>query len=131
MIQAGSLLKIVDNSGITLVKCIKVLTTFKSRIAYMGDLIIVSVKHMNPKKLKKIKMLRRKRYLKGSLHRAMLIRSCSFFKRMPSIIIRFNENSAIIVNKKKIPLTNRVYGPVLRELCMRIPALGCVSRFII
>jgi len=49
---------------------------------------------------------------------------------MSSIYINFNENSVVIVNRKIVPISNRVYGPVLRELCMNLPSLGCVSRFI-
>jgi large subunit ribosomal protein L14 len=131
MVQAGSLLKVVDKSGVTLVRCIKVLTSIKSRIAYIGDVLIVSVRKINPKRLKRIKLLKRKRYYKGTIHRAMLIRSCVMFKRTPSILIKFNENSVIFVNKKRVPLTNRVYGPVLRELCMLVPSLGCITRFMI
>jgi large subunit ribosomal protein L14 len=131
MVQAGSLLKVVDKSGVTLVRCIKVLTSIKSRIAYIGDMLIVSVRRVNPKKLKRVKLLKRKRYYKGTIHRAMLIRSCVMFKRTPSVLIKFNENSVIFVNKKRVPLTNRVYGPILRELCMLAPALGCITRFMI
>jgi large subunit ribosomal protein L14 len=131
MVQVGSLLKVVDKSGVTLVRCIKVLTSIKSRIAYVGDMLIVSVRMVNPRRLKRIKLLKRKRYYKGTVHRAMLVRSCVMFKRAPSILIKFNENSIIFVNKKRVPLTNRAYGPILRELCMRAPALGCITRFMI
>jgi len=50
---------------------------------------------------------------------------------MSGLFIRFNENSIVIVNKKIVPISNRVYGPILRELCMRLPSLGCISRFMI
>ena len=65
------------------------------------------------------------------MHRALVIRSKVNFLRVCNIYIKFNENAVIIVNKKNVPISNRVYGPVLRELCMRWPSLGCVSRFII
>jgi ribosomal protein L14 len=50
---------------------------------------------------------------------------------MSSVFLKFNENSVVLVNKRAVPVSNRVYGPVLRELCMRLPSLGCVTRFMI
>lgn len=131
MIQVSSLLKVVDKTGITSVKCIKVLSTIKNRIACIGDVIVVSVYRLNPKKFQKVKLFKKKKFLKGTLHRGLIIRSCVNFKRMSSIFLRFNENSVVLVNKRVVPVSNRVYGPVLRELCMRLPSLGCVTRFMI
>jgi large subunit ribosomal protein L14 len=131
MIQVSSLLKVVDKTGITSVKCIKVLSTIKNRIACIGDVIVVSVHRLNPKKFQKVKLFKKKKFLKGTLHRGLIIRSCVNFKRMSSIFLKFNENSVVLVNKRVVPVSNRVYGPVLRELCMRLPSLGCVTRFMI
>lgn len=127
----STLLKVVDKTGITSVKCIKVLSTIKSRIAFTGDIVIVSVYRLNPKKFKDVKLFKKKKFLKGTLHRALIIRTCVNFKRMSSIFIKFDENSVILVNKRVVPISNRVYGPVLREICMRFPSVGCVSRFMI
>jgi large subunit ribosomal protein L14 len=131
MIQVSTLLKVVDKTGITSVKCIKVLSTIKSRIAFVGDIVIVSVYRLNPKKFKDVKLFKKKKFLKGTLHRGLIIRSCVYFKRMSSIFIKFNENSVVLVNKRVVPISNRIYGPVLREICMRFPSVGCVTRFII
>jgi len=131
MIQASTLLKVVDKTGITAVKCIKVLSTIKSRIAFIGDIVIVSVFRLNPKKFKDVKLFKKKKFLKGTLHRGLIIRSCINFRRMSSIFIKFNENSIVLVNKRVVPISNRIYGPVLREICMRFPSIGCVARYII
>jgi large subunit ribosomal protein L14 len=131
MIQMSTLLKVVDKTGITSVKCIKVLSTIKSRIAFIGDIVIVSVYRLNPKKFKDVKLFKKKKFLKGTLHRGLIIRTCVNFKRMSSIFIKFDENSVILVNKRVVPISNRVYGPVLREICMRFPSVGCVSRYMI
>jgi large subunit ribosomal protein L14 len=131
MIQSCSILKVVDKTGIVSVKCIKVLGNAKNRIAYIGDVIIVSVHRLNPKKFQNVKLFKKKKFLKGTLHRGLIIRSRINYKRMPSIYLKFNENSVVIVNKRSIPISNRVYGPVLRELCMKLPSLGCITRFII
>lgn len=128
MIQVNSLLKVVDHTGVTLVQCIKVLGPSKKRLAFIGDVILVSVKRLNPKKFHKMKLIRKKKFFKGTIHRALVIRSKSNFCRFSGIFIRFNENSVVLVNKRTVPISNRVYGPVLRELCMKYPALGCISR---
>jgi ribosomal protein L14 len=51
--------------------------------------------------------------------------------RLAGIFVRFNENSVVLVNKRTVPISNRVFGPILRELCMRFPSLGCITRLLI
>lgn len=131
MIQVGTILNVSDKTGVSLVQCIKVLGSYKKSIAYIGDVILVSVKHINSKKFKKMKLFKRKRFLKGTLHRGLIIRSKVNFKRSNGVFIRFNENSVVLVNRKTVPISNRVFGPVLIELCRKLPSLGCVCRFMI
>jgi ribosomal protein L14 len=71
------------------------------------------------------------RFLKGSIHRGLLIRARVNFERISGIRIKFDKNTVVLVTKAVVPVSNRVYGPVLRELCMRWPSLGCVSNCII
>ena len=61
----------------------------------------------------------------------MIIRTKVYYCRFPGIFVRFDENSVVLVNKKVVPVSNRIYGPVLMELCVRYPSVGCVSRHII
>jgi len=68
-----------------------------------------------------------KRYLKGTIHRGLVIRSRMNFQRISGIFLKFDENTVILITKNVVPVTNRVYGPVLREMCMRWPSLGCVT----
>lgn len=131
MVQVSTLLKVVDKTGITSVKCIKVLNTVKNRIACVGDVVVVSVHRLNPRKFHKVKLFKKKKFFKGTLHRGLIVRSRVQFKRMSSIFLRFDENSVVLVNKRVVPVSNRVFGPVPRELCMRLPSLGCVTRFMI
>lgn len=131
MIQAGTILKVCDKTGVVLVQCIKVLGCSKKKIAYIGDVIIVSVQAINPRKFQNVKLFRRKKFFKGTIHRALIVRSKVNFCRMHGVYIKFNENSVVLVNKRIVPISNRVYGPILRELCMRLPSLGCVTRFMI
>lgn len=131
MIQVGSILKVCDKTGVSLVQCIKVFGPSKKRIAFIGDIILVSVKHINPKKFKDMKLFKKKRFFTGTLHRGLIIRSKTNFRRSNTIFIKFNENSVVLVNKRKVPISNRVYGPVLLELCRKIPSLGCITRYMI
>ncbi len=131
MIQVGSILKVSDKTGVSLVKCIKVYGPMKKKIAYIGEVILVSVKHINPKKFKKMKLFKKKRYMKGTLHRALIIRSKKNFKRSNNVYIKFNENCVVLVNKRTVPISNRVYGPILTELCRKWPSLGCIARYMI
>lgn len=80
MIQASTLLKVVDKTGITSVKCIKVLSTIKSRIAFIGDIVIVAVHRLNPKKFKNVKLFKKKKFLKGTLHRGLLLEAVPILK---------------------------------------------------
>jgi len=128
MIQVGSILKVCDKTGVSLVKCIKVLGPSKKRIAYIGDVVLVAIKHINPKKFVKMKLFKRKRFFKGTIHRGLIVRSKINYKRSNNVFIKFNENSVVLVNKKTVPISNRVYGPILLELCRKLPSLGCITR---
>lgn len=131
MIQSGTVLKVCDKTGVVLVQCIKVLGPIKKRIARIGDVIIVTVKHINTRKFRKIKLAKKKKFFVGTLHRGLVVRSKEQFSRSLGIYIRFNENAIVIVNKKIVPISNRVFGPILRELCMKYPSLGCTARYMI
>jgi len=131
MIQVGSILNVCDKTGVSLVRCVKVLTTSKKRIAYIGDVVLVSVQHINPKKFVNMKLFKRKRFMKGTLHRGLILRSKINFMRANNIFIKFNENSVVLVNRRLVPISNRVYGPVLIELCRKLPSLGCITRYMI
>lgn len=131
MIQLGSILKVSDKTGVVLVRCVKVFGSSKKRIAYIGDVVLVSVQRLNPKKFHNVKLFKKKKFFKGTLHRGLVIRAKVNYLRSPGVFIRFNENSVVLVNKKTVPISNRVFGPVLRELCMDLPSLGCITRLMI
>lgn len=131
MIQAGSLLKVCDRTGVILAQCIKVLGPGKRQIAYLGDIVLISVKKFNYRRLSFSKLKKKRKFLKGSIYRGLIVRTKVNYLRATGVYVRFDENSVVIVNKKVVPISNRVYGPILRELCMLWPSLGCVSRFII
>jgi len=128
MIQVGTILKVCDKTGVSLVKCIKVLGPLKKKIGYIGDIILVSVKHINSKKFIKMKLFKRKRFFKGTIHRGLIVRSKKNYRRSNNVYINFSENAVVLINKKKVPISNRIYGPILTELCKKLPSLGCIAK---
>jgi large subunit ribosomal protein L14 len=131
MIQVGSIVKVTDKTGVMFAQCIKVLGSAKSRIAYLGDVIIITVVRINPRKFVNAKERWRLKFLRGTIHRGVLVRTKVNFCRAPSIFLKFNENTVVIVTGQCVPVSNKVFGPMVLELCMKWPSLGCVSGYFI
>ena len=106
MIQQESLLKVADNSGAKLVKCIKVLGGTKRRYGSIGDIIVVSVKEVLPNQTIK----------KGVILKGVIVRIKKEYRRKDGSYIRFDDNAAVIIDENKNPKGTRVFGPVAREL---------------
>ncbi|HPC47320.1 MAG TPA: 50S ribosomal protein L14 [Deltaproteobacteria bacterium] len=106
MIQQQTRLKVADNSGAREVMCIKVLGGTRRRYASLGDIIVVSVKDAIP----------RSKVKKGDVVRAVVVRTTRTHKRPDGTSIRFDENSAVILNNQNEPVGTRIFGPVAREL---------------
>ncbi len=106
MIQQTSVLDVADNSGAKKVYCIKVLGGSRRRYASVGDIIIVSVREAIPNS--KVK--------KGEVARAVIVRVSKELPRPDGSFIRFDGNSAVLINKENEPIGTRIFGPVAREL---------------
>lgn len=106
MIQQETVLDVADNSGAKKVLCIKVLGGTRKRYATVGDIIVVAVKDALPNG--KIK--------KGDVHRAVVVRTAKEIYRPDGSYIRFDDNSAVLINNQKELIGNRIFGPVAREL---------------
>ena len=106
MIQMQSRLRVADNSGAREVMCIKVLGGSKRRYAAIGDIIVVSVKDALPNS--KVK--------KGDVAKAVVVRTIHKLRRPDGSYIRFDDNSAVLINAAKEPIGTRIFGPVAREL---------------
>jgi large subunit ribosomal protein L14 len=106
MIQAETKLKVADNSGAKMLLCIKVLGGSKRRYASVGDIIIVSVKEAIPNS--KVK--------KGNVMRAVIVRTSKEIRRPDGSYIKFDDNSAVLINQQNEPIGTRIFGPVAREL---------------
>lgn len=100
MIQSGTIVKVCDKTGVVLGVCIKVLGHARKRIALLGDVIVIAVRRINAKKFQKVKQFRRKKFIKGTLHRALIVRSKVNYCRVVGLFIRFNENSVVIVIRR-------------------------------
>ncbi len=106
MIQMQTRLRVADNSGAKEVQCIKVLGGSKRRTASIGDVIVVSIKDALPNS--KVK--------KGDKAKAVIVRTIHKVRRADGSYIRFDDNSAVLVNAQKEPIGTRIFGPVAREL---------------
>ncbi len=106
MIQMQTRLNVADNSGAKEVMCIKVLGGSKRRFASIGDIIVVSIKEAIP--TAKVK--------KGDVAKAVIVRTIHKLRRPDGSYIRFDDNSAVLINANKEPIGTRIFGPVAREL---------------
>jgi len=107
MIQERTMLKVADNSGAKLVQCIRVLGGTRKRYARIGELIVVTVKKAEPRRIVK----------KHDVVRAVIVRQKQNFGRKDGSYIRFDENACVILEgKTKEPKGGRIIGPVAREL---------------
>jgi large subunit ribosomal protein L14 len=106
MIQMQTKMNVADNSGAKEVACIKVLGGSKRRYASIGDIIVVSIKEALPNA--KVK--------KGDVAKAVVVRTVHKLKRPDGSYIRFDDNSAVLINAAKEPIGTRIFGPVAREL---------------
>lgn len=106
MIQVGTLLKVLDNSGAKIVSCIKVLSGYKRRYAKLGDQIIVSVKQLRTKRraFSKVK--------KGEIYHALILKTKSAKCYKFGDNIAFFENAALLLNKQNKLIGTRVFGAV-------------------
>ena len=106
MIQPQTILRVVDNSGAKVIRCFRVLGGTRRRYAELGDMIVASVQIAEP----------RREIKKKAVERAIVVRQKKAFRRKDGSYIRFNENAAILVNEKKEPIGNRIFGPIPREI---------------
>ncbi|PIZ95157.1 MAG: 50S ribosomal protein L14 [Candidatus Magasanikbacteria bacterium CG_4_10_14_0_2_um_filter_37_12] len=107
MIQPQSILRVADNSGAKKLMCIRVLGGYKKRFATTGDIITCSVKEAVPRGAVK----------KGEVVHAVIVRQRKEMRRKDGTYVRFDENAAVIVDKKtKEPKGTRIFGPIAREL---------------
>ena len=106
MVQTTTTLDVADNSGAKKIMCIRVLGGTKRKYASIGDVIVVSIKEAIPNA--KVK--------KGEIAKAVIVRTKKEVSRQDGSYIRFDTNSAVLVDKDNEPVGTRIFGPVAREL---------------
>ena len=106
MIQMQSFLDVADNSGAKRVQCIKVIGGSRRRYAGLGDVIVVSIKEALPGS--KVK--------KGETAKVVVVRTRREYRRTDGSYIKFDDNSAVLINAQLEPVGTRIFGPVAREL---------------
>ena len=106
MIQLRTVLDVADNSGAKKIQCIKVLGGSGRRYARIGDIIVVAVREADP----------RSQVKKGEVRKAVVVRTRKELRRPNGTYIKFDVNSAVLINDNREPLGTRIFGPVAREL---------------
>ena len=106
MIQLRTVLDVADNSGAKKIQCIKVLGGSGRRYARIGDIIVVAVRETDPRSAVK----------KGEVKKAVVVRTRKEIRRPNGTYIKFDVNSAVLINDNREPLGTRIFGPVAREL---------------
>ena len=109
MIQLRSMLEVADNSGAKRVQCVKVLGGAHRKYAGLGDVVVVSVKEALPDSNIK----------KGSVTKAVVVRTKRAARRSDGSYIRFDQNAVVLINPQGEPVGTRIFGPVARELRWR------------
>lgn len=106
MIQEETELAVADNTGAKKVKCFRVLGGTRKRYAYVGQIIVCSVKEVTPQSSVK----------KGDVVKAVIVRTKSHIRRDDGSTLQFYDNSCVIIDDKKNPKGTRIFGPIAREV---------------
>lgn len=118
MIQQYTRLKVADNSGAKTISCIGVPGGTGKQYAWLGDVIVASVKEASPASTVK----------KGEVVKAVVVRTSKPHGRNDGSRIKFDDNAAVIIDDNRMPRGTRIFGPVARELrekdFMRIVSLA-------
>ena len=106
MIRTYTSLNVADNSGAKRATCIRVLGGTRRVYASLGDVIVVAIKDAIPNAPVK----------KGTVERAVVVRTKKEFRRSDGSYIRFDDNACVIIDQQLNPKGKRIFGPVAREL---------------
>nr|YP_009413657.1 ribosomal protein L14 [Pityopus californicus]ASN79035.1 ribosomal protein L14 [Pityopus californicus] len=106
MIQTQTYLNVADNSGAKKLMCIRIIGVSNRRYAYIGDVIVAVIKEAVPNMSLK----------KSEVIRAVIVRTCKELKRSNGMIIRYDDNAAVIIDQKGNPKGTRVFGAIALEL---------------
>jgi large subunit ribosomal protein L14 len=119
MIQSGTYLEVADNTGVKLVKCVGVLGGSRKKIGGYNDVIVVSVRKVNPKAHSSLK--------KGDVCLAAIVRKVKPFRRKDGSVIHCNMNAVVLLDRQRKVIGNCVSGLVVRESKRNFAAVTAVA----
>ncbi|CAK7324616.1 unnamed protein product [Dovyalis caffra] len=106
MIQSQTHLNVADNSGARELMCIRILGTSNRRYAHIGDVIIAVIKEAVPNSPLE----------RSEVVRAVIVRTSKELKRDNGMIIRYDDNAAVVIDQEGNPKGTRIFGAIAREL---------------
>lgn len=120
MIRLGSILNVIDNTGVQKVKCLKVYN--KLGLGNLGDLLLLLIK----------RVLSRKKYKRGERYKGLLVNVCRLNTKRDGTFFKFNKNNVILFNRKMIPLASKIKGPLyFRIRFSKFKRLTSLVRFMV
>ena len=106
MIQPQTHLNVADNSGAQKLMCIRIIGASNQRYAHIGDVIVAVIKEAVPHMSLE----------RSEVIRAVIVRTRKELRRDDGIIIRYDDNAAVVINKEGNPKGTRVFGAIAQEL---------------
>nr|YP_010163912.1 ribosomal protein L14 [Bruguiera gymnorhiza]QWE50860.1 ribosomal protein L14 [Bruguiera sexangula]UKG23570.1 ribosomal protein L14 [Bruguiera x rhynchopetala]QRK25716.1 ribosomal protein L14 [Bruguiera gymnorhiza]QWE50609.1 ribosomal protein L14 [Bruguiera gymnorhiza]UIE10343.1 ribosomal protein L14 [Bruguiera sexangula] len=106
MIQSQTHLNVADNSGARELMCIRIIRTSNRRYGHIGDIIVAVIKDAIPNSPLE----------KSEVIRAVIVRTCKELKRNNGMIIRYDDNAAVVIDQEGNPKGTRIFGAIAREL---------------
>lgn len=132
MIKMNSYVYCVDNSGVAFSKVFQILgENKKKRIASLGDKVYIVVKSLDTILFNLLEEKKKKKFMRGTLHRAVVVQIKKKIKRLDKSWIWFNSNSIVLVDKKNKPLAKRIRTVIPREVALKYPTIASISSLII
>nr|QBX01194.1 ribosomal protein L14 [Pelargonium elongatum]QBX01195.1 ribosomal protein L14 [Pelargonium elongatum] len=118
MIQSQTLLNVADNSGARKLMCIRIVGASNQRYAHIGDVIVAVIKEAKP-----TSALKRSEVIK-----AVIVRTCKELKCEDGMIIRYDDNAAVVINKDRNPVGTRIFGAIPLELHKNFEKIVSLAR---
>nr|YP_010372888.1 ribosomal protein L14 [Rhododendron huadingense]UPH77663.1 ribosomal protein L14 [Rhododendron huadingense] len=116
MIQPQTHLNVADNSEARELMCIRIIGASNRRYAHIGDVIVAVIKEAVPPNMSLQKSKKHVPLKKSEVVRAVIVRTCKELKRGNGMIIRYDDNAAVVIDQKGNPKGSRVFGAIALEL---------------
>jgi len=131
MIRKNSIVYCIDNTGVKLVKVFQVIGSRHRRKANLCDFVWVSViaRNLKTKNMQNERQVRR--FRRGSIHRAIIVQTKSWFHRRNRTYIKWDKSSVILVDKNKVQLGSKVVQGVASEVVTKYPTIGQICQWIV